>query len=895
MSLDLTIDSELELRRRKREGIILNAPPAWDDWLYTLFPKHFTAPFAQRHVEFWEWVESIEKGIRPRPFVGIWGRGGAKCLDENSEILLSDGTRRAIRDICIGDTVISYNEKNGKMEIDHITNKWHSGIKLVRKIITKSRKEIILTADHFILTFNGWKRAGDITTDDRIASPRKTTIQSWIKAKDEEIRFLGYMLAEGGTSLDAGCRWTNADPVIISDFIHCANSMGFHVKPSGEYGYYVGGAARWVENNGMRGKYAKNKRIPQYVYGLPDNQKWMFLASIIDTDGWIQSDRGRIGITLASHGMITDLQYIFTQLGVVTTIYEKPNDKAGAWALVVANEYVRHCYENLPLRLKGEKLKKSLNIKRYSLLDVYPASVAQNLPRRMNRRIRNTSGMKLGNSRYDITRDKIRRAIGVEYYEPWIFLENAEVFWDRVIEIKDAGMSRTYDVEIGRNHNMIADGLVTHNSTNAEAAAIRLAAKRVRKYAWYISSIQEKADQHVDTIGAMLEDSQTNKYYPDLSDRAVNKFGNSKGWRRSRLRTASGFTIDALGLDTGARGAKIDEQRPDLIIVDDVDDLFDTFKTTQKKIQVLTQSILPAGSIDCAVLFIQNLIHSDSIASRLADGRADFLTDRIVSGPHPAVIGLVCEQIGGRFIIKAGIATWEGQSLATCQEQILTWGYTAFIKESQHDVTKSGGVWDHIEFNHIEFTDLPEFTRTAVWVDPAVSETDESDSMGISAAGITRKKQIIGIYWWEGITSPEDAIERAILKAIEIHATHVGIETDQGGDTWRSVYARALEKVKEKLRKQLSHDRFSRIVFPKFTSRKAGGTDESTGHAYGSKVERNFKMLSDYERGMVTHMIGTHATIEKALWRFPKSPLDVADSWYWTWQDLRNGKIVSAM
>src|SRR5687768_7735467 len=116
-------------------------------------------------------------------------------------------------------------------------------------------------------------------------------------------------------------------------------------------------------------------------------------------------------------------------------------------------------------------------------------------------------------------------------------------------------------------------------STNAEAAVVKIGAKKVRKYGWYLSSTQDKADQHIDSIGGMLESSETNKYYPELSDRAVNKFGHSKGWRRSRLRTASGFTVDALGLDTGARGGRIEESRPDFICIDDVDELHDSFAT----------------------------------------------------------------------------------------------------------------------------------------------------------------------------------------------------------------------------------------------------------------------------------------------------------------------------
>ena len=304
------------------------------------------------------------------------------------------------------------------------------------------------------------------------------------------------------------------------------------------------------------------------------------------------------------------------------------------------------------------------------------------------------------------------------------------------------------------------------------------------------------------------------------------------------------------------------------------------------------------------MLFIQNIIHNESIAARLGDGRADFLMDRIVSGPFPAVDGLEYEarttknEDGlpeSKFYITHGVPTWVGQDLETCQHQINTWGLKAFLKEAQHDVEKSGGIWDHIDFMHVDYNDLPPFVRTAVWVDPAVSSTDESDCQGISAGGITKHKKVVGLYWWEGIDSPEKALERAILKAVEIRATHVGVESDQGGDTWKSVYLRALQKIKEKLKKELTPERYNAIVWPRFTSRKAGGTDETTGRAYGSKVERNMKMLVDYEHGNVSHMIGTHKVIEKALYRFAKPPLDVADSWFWLWDDLKNPRVVTAM
>ncbi len=44
-------------------------------------------------------------------------------------------------------------------------------------------------------------------------------------------------------------------------------------------------------------------------------------------------------------------------------------------------------------------------------------------------------------------------------------------------------------------------------------------------------------------------------------------------------------------------------------------------------------------------------------------------------------------------------------------------------------------------------------------------------------------------------------------------------------------------------------------------------------------------MLAEgYERFTITHVRGTHTTLERALNRFPvRKPFDLADSAYWSW------------
>ena len=224
-------------------------------------------------------------------------------------------------------------------------------------------------------------------------------------------------------------------------------------------------------------------------------------------------------------------------------------------------------------------------------------------------------------------------------------------------------------------------------SSSGELGCARVAAKLSRRFVLYICETQPQADKHVQSIATLLE---------PLVKRAINRYGASKGWSHDQLRTANGFNVAGIGLDVASRGVKIDNFRPDLIILDDIDSLHDTTKTIDKKIDTITHALLPTGSPDCAVLFLQNLIHEDSIVAQLADDRAQYLLDREVTTVEPAIVGMETQRIDrgdGRNIwhITAGEATWAGQSIETCEKQINEWGLTAFMQEAQQEVAGAQG------------------------------------------------------------------------------------------------------------------------------------------------------------------------------------------------------------
>jgi hypothetical protein len=218
-------------------------------------------------------------------------------------------------------------------------------------------------------------------------------------------------------------------------------------------------------------------------------------------------------------------------------------------------------------------------------------------------------------------------------------------------------------------------------------------------------------------------------------ERAVNKYGSSEGWRRNRLSAAMGYTIDALGLDAASRGIRIEETRPDLIIIDDLDDLLDTPATTEKKKNLLTKTVLPLGAENCAVIFVQNLVHKGSIAEKLADGTADFLFGRVVSGPFKAIDGLKWEIRDGKVKILEGNPTWEGQDIEACEWAMNTWGPIAFLEEAQQETTEAkGALWNRALIESGRRTTHPKFGRSVTFADPPAGAITECGIISVGTA-----------------------------------------------------------------------------------------------------------------------------------------------------------------
>ena len=412
-------------------------------------------------------------------------------------------------------------------------------------------------------------------------------------------------------------------------------------------------------------------------------------------------------------------------------------------------------------------------------------------------------------------------------------------------------------------------------STTAETIAVMLGAREQRKYLLYVSETQELADSHLLAIRGMIESPVLSTYYPVFAKPRVSREGHSRGWRHNRLYCGNGYVIDSIGLDTAKRGSRIMDARPDFMIFDDIDAKGDSTAITRKKIDTITASLLPAGSVDAAVMFVQNMIIDTGVFAQLSQEQPPFMRNRILSGPFPALTDFSWNLDRTGAIEIHGTPTWEGMDLEACRGIVRDIGITAFRSEYQHDITNEGSLFESVQFKHIAPDAVPEMWRKVVAIDPAVTNDDGSDSHGICVAGASDTGVVHILETWEKRADPELALRKGFYFAIKHGCDKVLIEGNQGGDMWLTLWDRIVEE------SGISEERIPGVEIVKATS------------STGSKMERASQMLVDYELQRIVHVeVPSCFDLEGALRRFPlRKPFDLVDAVYWAWSDLKQSSM----
>lgn len=159
-------------------------------------------------------------------------------------------------------------------------------------------------------------------------------------------------------------------------------------------------------------------------------------------------------------------------------------------------------------------------------------------------------------------------------------------------------------------------------STIAEEAIDIMAGLREFEHCFIVGASLEKAMERLHAIRRIIEKNERYKYV----------FGDIRGkpWTDEALETNTGITIMAMGRGQAIRGTKAEDIRPDLMLVDDIEDRVSlSTPEGRKKIKDwFWDELLPSGDDQLRVRMLSNDQHPECIANDLEKEGSGFIVRR---------------------------------------------------------------------------------------------------------------------------------------------------------------------------------------------------------------------------------------------------------------------------
>ena len=428
-----------------------------------------------------------------------------RCVDENSLILMADGTRKKIKDINVGEMVLSVT-KNNIITPKKVINVFNNGEKETVKINTVHGLSLEGTLNHKVLTQDGYKEIGELTTKDYIMTPSKIHpetdhILSKYKPNSESM-FLFGMLIGDGTLGGKSISFTNSDPKVIEKFKEGINSLSKSLSKCTfntyfQYGKTVDKIYSVCVSNKMYSECLKrnlrkfdmlhkagNKNVPiQFMKYSPSLLLSSFIAGLFNTDGGYNTQNSSLEYYSISKNLVYSIKSLLLKYGIYSYIQEKPVEKYkyNSYTLTINNNSSLIKFKEIFLPLMvGIKAIEFENIINWSCSSSF--SYDYLLPQKYYEEIYNNSkernfsdreigeniggyargGFKLSlNSK--ITNTKALEIIQTVFAPETYDLLHAEYFPLQIKNIEKNGVKHVYDLEIEDSHNYIANDIIVHN------------------------------------------------------------------------------------------------------------------------------------------------------------------------------------------------------------------------------------------------------------------------------------------------------------------------------------------------------------------------------------------------------------------------------------------------
>lgn len=477
--------SYFESRKKPHHNVIYDLSDG-DQKVFTKYPISFKGDLRPVQKPA---VDQILKEFNEGKLGGLLSAmtGLGKCLHGDSFIIDAvSGKKIKISELENKQIQVQSHNENGSFSYETAAKIWKSGSKKCYKLELDSGVKLTASYDHPILTDDGYKPISELKKEGFIATPRHILEPlSPLKISDEEVILAGALIADGALN-NCTPKYNKGDPKLVSFIKSIAPKIpgferfGREIYERGNHEVSICGIYSWIRDLELD-CLSKNKRVPSRFFGLDNRQLGLFLKWIF-TDGNINPSN--IELTLASEGLIEDIQFLLKRFGILSRFsYKKSKikkkdgtfDEYDAWRLIVSDlpnieKFVKYigeipgkaiawakCLKYID-KIKNGKTKFNTN------KDIVPIN------KEIFTKIKTTckKGMRFhyewGTGKY-MSRDRfIDMCDKLNYEGSYKYFAEADIYWDRVKSITELDIEDVYDLTVPITHNAVVNGIVVHNT-----------------------------------------------------------------------------------------------------------------------------------------------------------------------------------------------------------------------------------------------------------------------------------------------------------------------------------------------------------------------------------------------------------------------------------------------
>lgn len=276
-------------------------------------------------------------------------------------------------------------------------------------------------------------------------------------------------------------------------------------------------------------------------------------------------------------------------------------------------------------------------------------------------------------------------------------------------------------------------------------------------YAKNILIVSDSADQAMQFIMAIRDELEENEMLRDV----YGDLTGNKTWANAKIITRNRIQVVGKGAGQKLRGIKYRHYRPDVIIVDDLenDESVETEAQRLKLLNWFQKALIPCGSINVKIIYIGTVLNYESLLNKLLTQPEYAMWDR---KRYQAVIKFSSSQLWEQWedimksdkyananekaleffkehrkaMLRNTEVLWADKQKDYYYDLMLTrlMNPEAFDSEYQNDpVSESQRIFKEDWFKYWE--ELPELRAVYIGVDPSLAKTSKADNSAITVLG----------------------------------------------------------------------------------------------------------------------------------------------------------------